>query len=178
MRRRWIGGLVIMAFAVSCADPGPAPTEIETLVVPVFTHAPGHQAKNFRTHLSGAEEVPANTSTAQGQAIFQLQSDGTLTYKLIVANIEDIRQAHIHRAPAGSNGGIVAWLFPDGPPATLVPGRTDGVLAEGAITDARVIGSLAGQGVAGLLAMMRAGNTYVNVHTVALPGGEVRGQIH
>ena len=38
--------------------------------------------------------------------------------------------AHIHLAPTpGANGGIVVWLYPSGPPASLIPGRSDGVLA-------------------------------------------------
>jgi len=178
MRVRWMSSLVALAVAGGCADAGPAPTDVEAVILPVYTHSPGHEAANFRTHLSGSEEVPPNESLAQGQAIFQLQDDGTLAYKLIVANIEEVLQAHIHLAPAGTNGGIVAWLYPSAPPAVLIPGRTDGILAEGTIADAQVIGGLAGQGVAGLLAAMQAGNTYANVHTTQLPGGEVRGQIH
>ena len=80
-------------------------------------------------------------------------------------------------AAFGVNGGIVAWLYLDAPPATLIPGRTNGTLREGELTDGEVINVLAGQGVAGLLTAMRAGDTYVNVHTTQFSGGEVRGQI-
>jgi hypothetical protein len=89
-----------------------------------------------------------------------------------------VTQSHIHRAPFGVNGGIVVWLYPAAPPAQLIPGRSQGILAEGVITDAQVIGSLAGTGVAGLLAEIRAGNTYVNVHTSQFPPGEIRGQVN
>jgi hypothetical protein len=76
--------------------------------------AGGKQAVlNFRAHLSGDQEVPANNSRATGQAVFQLSKDGAeLSYKLIVANILNVRMAHIHLAPAGANGGVVAWLYP------------------------------------------------------------------
>jgi len=135
--------------------------------------------RNFRAHLRGDQEVPAVETLAQGQAIFQLNQAGdAIHYKLIVANIEDVRMAHIHLAPAGSNGGVVAWLYPDGPPPVLIPGRTDGVLAEGTITAADLVGSLAGGSIGDLIDQMMAGNTYVNVHTVAHGSGEVRGQIH
>lgn len=142
--------------------------------------------RNYRTHLLGDEEVPVRITNAQGQAIFHLSKDGTaLNYKLIIANIENVVQAHIHVGQPGVNGPIVVFLY------GLVPsggGRTDGVLAEGTITAANLINSMAGQPLSALMAQIEAGNTYVNVHTndgVAptntgpgdFPGGEVRGQI-
>jgi hypothetical protein len=145
-----------------------------TLVSVAMTQA--LRPENFRTHLSGEEEVPAVDTRATGQAIFQLRSDG-LHYKLIVANIENVTMAHIHQAPAGANGPVVAWLYPDGPPPELIPGRFNGVLAEGVITSDDLVGPLAGQTLDDLLDAIRAGNTYVNVHTSQFPGGEVRGQI-
>jgi hypothetical protein len=71
----------------------------------------------------------------------------------------------------------VAFLYPDAPPAQLIPGRSNGVLAEGVITADDLIGPLAGQSLDDLLDQIRAGNVYVNVHTTQFPGGEVRGQI-
>ena len=66
---------------------------------------------NFRTHLTGDEEVPAVVTGAQGQATFKLSADGqSITYKLNVANIEDVIQAHIHIAPQGVNGNVVTFL--------------------------------------------------------------------
>lgn len=136
------------------------------------------EKRNFTAHLSGEEEVEPVDTAAQGQAIFRLSKDGSeLSYKLIAANIENITQAHIHLAPAGFNGPVVAWLYPSSPPAQLLPGRSDGVLAEGVITTADLVGPLAGAGLSDLLEAMRAGNTYVNVHTSQFGGGEIRGQI-
>jgi hypothetical protein len=149
--------LLAMAGTAAAAPPGP---------------------RNFRTHLSGAEEVPAVDTRAQGQAIFQLSKDGSeLRYKLIVANIENVRMAHIHLAPAGENGPVVVWLYPSGPPPQLIEGRFSGVLAEGTLTAASLVGPLAGQTLADLIDEVVAGNTYVNVHTNQYPGGEIRGQI-
>jgi hypothetical protein len=142
---------------------------------------------NSRAHLSALDEVPPNESLAQGQAIFHLSSDGTqLDYKLIAANIDNVVFAHIHLAPAGVNGPVVAFLFG---PAGAGGGRFSGVLAQGTITADDLIGPLAGQDLTALVDAIRAGNTYVNVHTddgVApagtgpgdLPAGEIRGQIH
>lgn len=71
----------------------------------------------------------------------------------------------------------MVWLRPSGPPLQLVPGRFDGVYAEGTITASSLVGSLAGQPLSALLDEMRAGNAYVTVHTSAIAGGEIRRQI-
>ena len=134
--------------------------------------------RNFVAHLSGGEEVPPADTKATGQAKFQLSKDGTeLSFRVNVANIENVTQAHIHLAPAGENGGVVAWLYPDAPPQQLIPGRTQGTLAKGTITAGDLVGSFAGQGLDALVEAMEAGDTYVNVHTSQFPGGEIRGQI-
>jgi hypothetical protein len=137
-----------------------------------------NENRNFGTNLSGAEEVPPVETLARGQAIFQLSKDGTeLSYKLIVANIENVTMAHIHLGAAGVNGPVVVWLYPSAPPPQLIEGRFDGVLAEGLITADDLVGPLAGASMDDLIDAIRAGNTYVNVHTSQYPPGEVRGQI-
>jgi hypothetical protein len=129
----------------------------------------------FHAILEGDEEVPPVDSDAKGAAIFRTNNDGTeLNYTLIVANIEDVTAAHIHLAPRGENGDIVAFLFD---PETPTEGRTNGVLAEGTITSEDLIGPLAEATLSELIDEMEAGNTYVNVHTVEHPSGEIRGQI-
>jgi hypothetical protein len=50
-------------------------------------------------------------------------------------------------------------------------------LAEGTITEDDLVGGLAGESLEVLIEEIKAGNTYVNVHTSQNPGGEVRGQI-
>lgn len=138
----------------------------------------GQVVQNYRTHLSGQNEVPANLSEATGEAIFQLSKDGMeLSYKLIVANINDVRMAHIHLAKEGFNGKIVTWLYPSFPPAVVLPGTTNGILAQGVLTNANLIGDLANKTILDLVAHLKAGNAYVNVHTNSFPGGEIRGQI-
>lgn len=129
----------------------------------------------FHAILEGEEEVPPVDSDAKGAAIFRTSNDGTeLNYRLIVANIEDVTAAHIHLAPRGENGDIVAFLFD---PEEPTEGRTNGVLAEGTITSADLVGPLEGSTLSELIDEMEAGNTYVNVHTVDHPSGEIRGQI-
>ena len=129
----------------------------------------------FHAILEGDEEVPPVDSDAKGAAIFRTNNDGTeLNYRLIVANIEDVTAAHIHLAPRGENGDIVAFLFD---PEEPTEGRTNGVLAEGTITSEDLVGPLEGSTLSELIDEIEAGNTYVNVHTVDHPSGEIRGQI-
>jgi len=171
--------------ALGCTQPEP------TAVLPIFDEAPAmsvvaNGGSNAAVPLSGAEEVPARPTQARGTAIFHLDDDGlTLTYQLIVANIENVVQSHIHIGASGTNGAVGVFLY------GLVAsggGRTDGVLAEGTITAADFIGPLAGLTMDDLIAAMQAGNAYVNVHTNDgvsptntgpgdFPGGEIRGQI-
>ena len=136
---------------------------------------------NFVAHLSAG---PGVTTAAQGQAIFHLSKDGTtLSYKLIVSNIDNVFMAHIHLT---STHGIVVWLFPSttpdpaclsSPPSCEIQGRSDGVLAQGDITSADLTGSLAGRPLTSLMAQIEAGNTYVNVHTIQNLAGEIQGPI-
>ena len=181
---------------VSCsADPQTPTAPLSLPVVEQGLHAPNASGAanggNFGTPLSGDEEVPPNSSRARGNAIFQLNADGTeLSYKLIVANIENVFMAHIHMGPAGSNGPIVVWLYPSTTPSPgpTGQGRINGVIAEGTITSANFINDLAGDPMSDLVDLIRAGNAYVNVHTNDgvsptntrpgdVPGGEIRSQI-
>lgn len=178
MRRALLPTLVIAALGASGCDPqAPSPTDALQPPGSATLHKLDGE-KNFRAHLNGRQEVPAVETRAQGQIKLQVDSDGeSIRFKLIVANIEDVRMAHLHMAPAGQNGGVVVWLYPAGPPPQLIPGRFQGVLAEGEITEADLVGALAGQPLTALIDAMAAGNVYANVHTVANPGGEVRGQV-
>jgi hypothetical protein len=146
---------------------------------------PAPNLRNFVAPLSGAEEVPARDTNARGNAVFQLRADGTeLSYKLMVANIENVFAAHIHCGAVGVNGPVGVTLFM-GSPAS---GRVDGVIARGTITAPDPGNACGWVDFEDVLSAMRTGDTYVNVHTndgVAptntgpgdFPGGEIRGQI-
>lgn len=134
----------------------------------------------FVAPLSGDEEVPPVDTNATGFAYFQLEDNDELDFTLIVANIENITQAHIHCGAAGINGPVVAFLFGPDPAGVTV----NGILSEGTITAADIISRPDSpecpDGVANfddLIAKMRSGDTYANVHTLDNPGGEIRGQI-
>ncbi len=148
---------------------------VGTLIATGATAVAVAKSGNYGTHLTGDEEVPVVVTGAQGQATFKLAADGqSLTYKLNVANIEDVTQAHIHLAPSGVNGQIVVFLFgliPD--PGVDANGR----LASGSIDAGDLIGPLVGQPLERLITAIESGGAYVNVHTVANRGGEIRGQL-
>lgn len=197
MRNIVPAAVAALALSVAaCSSDAPQPTA--PMEVPVVTQSasPSSNGGNFGTPLAPGEEVmPAgviNTSQARGNAIFQLSADGTtLSYKLIVANIDNAFMAHIHLAPAGVNGGIVVWLYPSttpNAPGPLGAGRKDGVIAEGTITEANFVGALAGKPMSALVQALSTGGAYVNVHTNDgvdptntgpgdFPGGEMRGQV-
>lgn len=136
--------------------------------------------------LCGADEIPANESPGRGTVVFGLSADESMIdFRVIVANIQNVTTSHIHLAPKGQNGPIVAFLFG---PVGSAGGRTDGVIATGMLTAASLVGPLAGHPFSELIAAMRSGHAYVNVHTNDgvdppntgpgdIPGGEIRAQI-
>jgi hypothetical protein len=145
----------------------------------------------FRANLSSAEEVPPPgvviMSTAAGKVNVKVDSETrTATYNLrITEPITNVLQAHLHRGAAGTNGPIAVWLYPSAPPASLIPGVTEGALAHGEFGPQNLCYSpTAPYCVAGVgnwdafVTDLENGMVYANVHTVAYPGGEIRGQVH
>lgn len=135
--------------------------------------------RNSVAPLSGGEEVPPVDTNGTGVAKFKLNKAGDeLHFKLNVANINDVTQAHIHCGEEGVNGPVVAFLY-GGPTVT-----TNGTLSEGILTDAEVIDRPDSDACPGgisdfgdLLEKIQAGLAYVNVHTEENSAGEIRGQI-
>ena len=164
--------LAALLAAGGCAEPPTEPAAFELAIL----ESRG-ESHNFVAVQSGGEEVPPVATRARGHARFWLNADGTeLSYRLTVANIEGVTQAHIHLAPAGSNGPVVVFLYGFNPVGTSM----SGILAEGTITEANLIARPAisfGGTMAELVAAMRSGGAYVNTHTLAHPPGEVRGQV-
>jgi hypothetical protein len=152
----------------------------------------GHQSRSLRTRLSARNEVPIVVSGAQGSFRATFSDDGqSFDYELDYSALEGtVTQSHIHIGQRFASGGISVWLCKTGlvtVPAT-VPADTpeckapgDGPEAAGTISAEDVVGPT-GQAVpigayADLVWALRTGNAYVNVHSTAAPGGEVRGQI-
>ncbi|HEX5872532.1 MAG TPA: CHRD domain-containing protein [Longimicrobium sp.] len=128
--------------------------------------------ERFRANLSGAFEVPAVTTTSTGTARFIVDGD-ELDYTLDVQNVTGAIAAHIHLGAVGANGPPVVFLFQQAAPGVNVQG---GSLAAGSVDAADMIPS-ANVTYDAMLTALRNGNAYVNVHTVARPAGEIRGQV-
>ena len=108
----------------------------------------------FSATLSGDQEVPPTASTASGYGRFSLSADRTmLSYDIQTTGVISETMAHIHTAPVGVNGPVTIPL-PVG--ATKVGTATLTLTATNALL---------------------TGQFYVNVHTEANPGGDIRGQI-
>jgi hypothetical protein len=142
------------------------------------------QAETVHVKLIGYEEVPAVSST--GSAEFQASIDGDrIHWRLSYENLEGtVTQSHIHVGQTAANGGIVIFLCtnlgnaPAGTTTVACPPAP--AMIEGTATAAHVVPQAA-QGIAALeigevIAAIRAGAAYVNVHTTKHGPGEIRGQ--
>ncbi len=148
--------------------------------------------KNISEILTGYEEVPAVSTTGNGEFTARISNDGTsIDWQLSYADTESaVQQAHIHLGQKDVNGGISVFLCtnlgngPAGmqacPPA---PATISGTIFAADVSPAIPATAAArGQGlntgeIDELIQAMRAGMTYVNVHTTAIPSGEIRSQI-
>jgi len=132
----------------------------------------------FATVLTGAEENPPVNTTASAVANFERQANGTLQFQLWAQTaITQATAAHIHLGGFLQNGPVVVLLFESATPRNFAAGE---LISSGTITDANVVARPPGfptATVATLVERIRQGRTYVNVHTTARPGGEVRGQL-
>lgn len=130
--------------------------------------------KSFNAVFSGSQVVPPVTTMAKGEGTFTPGKDGKeLMYKVTVSDIENVTAVHIHSGKMGKNGPPVAVIDLKGKKT----GRFSGTLAEGKITAKQLIGPLKGKTVKDLVKEIKAGDTYLNVHTDKYPDGELRGQI-
>ena len=133
--------------------------------------------------LSGYEEAPLALSTSGHGTFRAMVTDAGIEYGLTYADtVGTVSQAHIHFGAVGQAGGISVFLctnLGNGPAGTQSCPAAGEVT--GTIVPTDVIGP-AGQGIAAseydeLLAAIRAGTAYVNVHSSTYGGGEIRGQI-
>jgi hypothetical protein len=172
VRHRWIGGAFAAAGAMA-------------VVVGSFAAASAQGASGaarVRAVLNGYQENPSISTTGHG--LFTARIDDRaqiMEYELSYSGLEGgmATAAHIHFGARAHIGGVSAFLCGgDGtPPCPATEGTVTGV-----IFPLNVLGP-ASQGIEPgsfdeLVRAIRAGHTYVNVHTPRWPGGEIRGQIH
>jgi CHRD domain-containing protein len=136
----------------------------------------------FKARLTGYEEVPPVSTGASGRFRARIADDqGSIDFELTYGGIEggNVLFAHIHVGQRGVNGGVSAFFCGGGGrPACPTPGGT----VTGTILPANVLGPGGAQQIPPgalneLIAAMRAGVTYANVHSTVSPGGEIRGQV-
>jgi glucose/arabinose dehydrogenase len=144
-------------------------------IVPLQTEF-SEQPPNIAELLGTASNT---NSTATGQALLKLNSTGDLiSYQLKVEGIENVTMVHIHIAEEpGGDGPPAVWLYPSAPPAGLIPGQFSGLLGQGSISEADLLGPLEGKTLNDLLVAIQENRAYVNVHTQQYPAGEIRGQL-
>jgi hypothetical protein len=106
--------------------------------------------------LTGTQEVPANPSTATGRSTIMIGADKSVSGSVQVKGMTPT-MAHIHEAAKGSNGPVIV-------PFTKTGENTFAPAPGATLTDAQYASYLAGK-------------LYINVHSAAYPGGEIRLQI-
>jgi hypothetical protein len=145
--------------------------------------------KDLNAALTGYQEVPTLSTAGTAKLQARISSDESsvdwiLSYDALESTVT---QSHIHFSAPGLNGPIVVWFCtnlgnaPVGvavqacPPA---PATISGTFRAADVTGGAAAMGLEAGNLAELIAGIRAGATYANVHSTLRPGGEVRGLIH
>jgi hypothetical protein len=150
------------------------------------TFATASSGSGDRETLTGYEEVPALSTPGVGEFRSSIsRSRDEIRYTLSFSDLETAAtQAHIHFENRTNNGPIVVFLctnLGNGPAGTQACPAAGGTI-QGTIRPADVGAGAAAQGLAAgefdeLVRAIRAGATYVNVHSTGRPGGEIRAQL-
>lgn len=122
---------------------------------------------HYSADLRSANEVPPSGTSSFGSAFLTINTvNKTLQYEVTTTGIASPTLSHIHgpNGAAGTNAGVLIGLATS--PAQIPNGRTKGSID---------ISSLSAENFNAILTTPQ--NFYVNVHSSAFPGGEVRGQL-
>jgi hypothetical protein len=156
---------------------------VAVVIVAIAAARGGHGIKE---KLSGYQENPALSTTGHGK--FRLTIDRKaqeIRYELTYGGLESpATQSHIHFEKKTNNGNIVVFLcsnLGNGPPGTQACPPNGGTIS-GTIRPADIGAGAASQGIAAgefdeFLQAIKVGATYVNVHSVDRPAGEIRAQL-
>ncbi len=112
-------------------------------------------AADVKVTLSGANEVPPVSTSASGSGTITIGDDGAVAGSVSTTGVAGTA-AHIHEGAAGKNGPVIVPLVKDGDTYKVPTGAK--------LSEAQ-------------MATFKAGGLYVNVHSAANPGGEVRAQL-
>ena len=112
--------------------------------------------KPVSVELTGEQEVPPVSTKASGKSTITVASDKTVSGSVIVDDMA-ATAAHIHQGAAGTNGPVIIPLTKTSDKVFSVPANTK-------LTDAQY-------------AAFKDGNLYINVHSAAHPGGQIRVQM-
>lgn len=129
--------------------------------------------------LKGYQEVPVISTAAVGLFAAYV-TDEAIAYTITYADLEggNVIGAHIHLGQGGVNGGImIHFCGTGGKPACPAPPATISATATATDVVAVTLQGIAPGDIAEVVRAIREGKTYVNVHTTAYPGGEIRGQV-
>jgi hypothetical protein len=98
--------------------------------------------KQFFATLTGSEEVPPVQTSASGDTVFRVSDDQmSMRFRLIVNNLANMTEAHIHLGRRGENGPIVVFLFGPADPAITV---SQGIVQD-TFSQRNLVGPLEGQ---------------------------------
>jgi hypothetical protein len=136
----------------------------------------------LRAHLNGFHEVPGNFTAGHGEFDARISDDeSAIVFTLTYADLSGPPMAaHIHFGQPRTNGGV-SFFFCGGGGKPACPDTPSGTIT-GTVTAADVVGPAA-QGIdpgnlAAIIAAIRHGSGYANMHTAKFPAGEIRGQVH
>jgi hypothetical protein len=163
-------------------------TSVSLSVVAESRNKKQQHHQSVKAELDGFQEVASVYSTASGTFTARL-TPHDIVYELTYSGLQSaVTQVHLHLGQAGANGGVIAFLcqtadFTD--PTGRAPicpqsGTVVGTLTGANVIEAEEQGIRAGE-FDKVVTAMRAGVTYVNVHTTLaaqLERGEIRGQCH
>ncbi|MCA8954261.1 MAG: CHRD domain-containing protein, partial [Planctomycetes bacterium] len=131
---------------------------LRTLITLALASSLSAQVTYYSAKLDAQQEVPPTASSAVGYGIVRIEEPAN-SVRIWVHHVGlsgAPTSGHLHQGAVGANGGIIAVM-------TAAAGTN--VMSGSATLSAAQI------------ALIKSGNTYLNLHTATLPGGEIRGQV-